>query len=865
MLGSGVFVLPGLAVGMTGGSAFLAYATVALCVLPAALAKAELASALPQSGGAYVFINKAFGPLTGTIMGLGLWASLLLKSAFALVGFSAYLRVLNETISETALALGLLVIITCLNLAGIKKVSQFQTVVVFISLSGLALLMSFSLPAVHARNFQPLFLNGAMGFSETVAFVFVSYAGVTKVSAIAGEVRNPGKNLPRGILLSLALITPLYCLIVFTLNGVLGVDRLKTNIRPIYSLATETMGPTAGLVAALVAILTMTSMANAGLLASSRFPFAMSRDGLLPPLFGIVHQRYLTPTACIFITAAAMGITISTLDIARIVKLASACMILAFAANNVALIVLRSSKSQWYKPEYHSPLFPALPIVGALVCGVLLVAMGEMALLAIAAISISGSLLYLFYGRKRTRDRGVLGKLGLRGDLLMPYTDPARAGNTLVSPKTTTIVALIGKEHASIEMLTLMGTALDGRKQVEVIHITEVPDQMALDEMLEEEPWVNSMRRRVLGMRELTHLNVQFRAMVSHDRVASLHDLSTRMSSDWLVMSWKSHHFFNPLGWLYNHLPSDLALFKDAHIRYIRRLLVLADPRFPEIVLTEAAQNLAAYFRASITFVTYLPLDAPASDTKQTRLYLDYVQKLCDISTKTLLLRGDSRLDTLAEATESYDLFVIGSRPHNKLSNIFFQTHEDRLVEHSICSTLLLKSPRAEARVLQDNSPSNLSEHIAPEIVKLGELATTKEALFKMCAEHFMEEVACAVTDEDILFALTSRERAQNTGVCHGVAMPHATLPELTESYLLIEVLKDPIDYDSSDGQPVDIIISTIGPPQHRQIQLLLLAAFSKHILNTELLTSLRSAKSIDEVMWLIQPVLEDRPQSQPQ
>ena len=860
MLGSGVFVLPGLAVGMTGGSAWLAYAAVALCVLPAALSKAELASALPRSGGAYVFINKAFGPLAGTIMGLGLWGSLLLKSAFALVGFSAYLRVLNEAIPEQALALGLLGVITCLNITGIRKVSQFQSVVVFISLCGLALLVTLSIPAVNTAHFRPLFRGGVSGFSETVAFVFVSYAGVTKVTAIAGEVRNPGKTLPRAIILSLALITPLYCLIVFALNGVLGIEQLETNIHPIYSLARTTIGSTGGIVAAVIAILTMTSMANAGLLASSRFPFAMSRDGLLPPVFGIVHQRYLTPTFCIIITAGTMGVAIVSLDIERIVKLASACMILAFAANNVALIVLRTSKSQWYKPEYRSPLYPALPVFGTLLSGLLLIAMGEMALRAVVGISLAGCLLFLAYGRQRTRERGMLGKLGLRGDLQTPYVDPAHDTDESVSPETTSIVALIGRERTSIEMLTLIGTALDGRKRVEVIHITEVPDQMALDELLEEEPWVNSMRRRVLGMRGLTKLNVRFRTMVSHDQVASLHNLSTRMSSDWLVMSWRGYHFFNPLGWLYNHLPSDLALFKDAHIRYIRRILVLADPRFQESVLTEATNNLAEYYDATVTFMSFVPLDAGPATVKQARLYLDYIQNLCDTPSRTLLLRGDSQLETIARATESYDLFIIGSRPHYKLSNIFFKTNEDQIVDRSICSTLLLKSPRVAPRPLEEEDTSDLSLNIGPSIVRLREEASTKEELFLLCAEHFMEEVSSNVSEEDIVHALTARERTQNTGVCHGVAMPHATLPELEETCLLIEILLEPIDYDSIDGQGVDVVISMIGPPRHRPLQLMLLASFSKHILETELLENLRNAESIGEVIWLLQPVFKGDP-----
>ena len=94
MLGSGIFVLPGLAAAKTGSSVWLAYLLAAICILPAALSKSELASAMPTSGGTYVYIERVFGPVLGTISGIGLWLSLLLKSSFALVGFGAYMLVL---------------------------------------------------------------------------------------------------------------------------------------------------------------------------------------------------------------------------------------------------------------------------------------------------------------------------------------------------------------------------------------------------------------------------------------------------------------------------------------------------------------------------------------------------------------------------------------------------------------------------------------------------------------------------------------------------------------------------------------------------------------------------------------------------
>ncbi|MEM1215875.1 MAG: amino acid permease, partial [Bacteroidota bacterium] len=133
MLGSGIFVLPGIAAAKTGPSIWLAYLLAGICVLPAALSKAELATAMPTSGGTYVYIERAFGPMMGTISGIGLWLSLLLKSSFALVGFGAYLAVFAADLQVELVALGSLALILLLNIMGVKKVGKAQLVIVSLS------------------------------------------------------------------------------------------------------------------------------------------------------------------------------------------------------------------------------------------------------------------------------------------------------------------------------------------------------------------------------------------------------------------------------------------------------------------------------------------------------------------------------------------------------------------------------------------------------------------------------------------------------------------------------------------------------------------------------------------------------------
>jgi len=213
---SGIFVLPGLAVGITGSSVWLAFLVSALCILPAVLSKSELATSMPKSGGTYVYIERAFGPLFGTISGLGLWLSLLLKSAFSLVGLSAYLYVLIEIDSSLtkSIALFSLLLILLLNIFGVKKVEKTQLIIVSISVLSLICIVFFGFGSFEASLTEPVFAKESSGFISAVAFLYISYAGVTKVAAVAGEIKNPEKNLPKTMLISLFLITVVYVLVL---------------------------------------------------------------------------------------------------------------------------------------------------------------------------------------------------------------------------------------------------------------------------------------------------------------------------------------------------------------------------------------------------------------------------------------------------------------------------------------------------------------------------------------------------------------------------------------------------------------------------------------------------------------------------
>ncbi len=706
MLGSGIFVLPGFAASLTGSSVWLAYLIAALCILPAVLSQSELATAMPSSGGAYVYIERAFGPLFGTISGIGLWLSLLLKSSFALIGLGAYLAVLinlDDNLTKLV-ALGFLCFIMFLNVFGVKKVGKVQLVVVSISLICLVSIFLIGFPLVKPDYLAPFLSNGNTGLVSTVAFVYISYAGVTKVAAIAGEIKNPDRNLPLAMILSLVTIASVYVFIAFVLVGNIPIKDLATDIRPIHTISNIIGGKYFGYAAAAVGVLTLMSMANSGVLASSRFPFAMARDKLLPSFLERLHSKYLTPVLSILITCITMAFVIIFLDIVKIAKLASAFMVMMFISVNFCVIILRETSAQWYNPSYKSPLYPFLQLFGVFSGFVLLVFLGWMPFFAILAVSTLGVFLYFFIGKNATRT-GILKNYGHRPALFLFYKKNRRklkkAGRSLsknldgkLVSNAGVVVPLLGNEN-SAEMLAEMASAINPRDSVQVVNITEVPNQTFLDALNQDTPKVVSIARRLKKLSSSQNLNIDFESVVTHEVSNTVAQLSGQTNCDWLVMGWngKAHSGLlirNPIGWLLAHVNSNFALFKDSGIKNISRVLIALRPGRKDKNFLAIAERVCAFYGASLTL---LHIVTPSFSKKATtNMESKSVQLLSGLKIKSDLkiVKSENPLSSISSISSDYDLLILGAPEKDSWISVLFGAGRDKFTENSACSVLRL-------------------------------------------------------------------------------------------------------------------------------------------------------------------------------
>ena len=708
MLGSGIFVLPGLAAAQTGPSVWLAYLVAALCVLPAALSKSELATAMPSSGGTYVYIERAFGPLFGTISGLGLWLSMLLKSSFALVGFGAYMLVLVD-LDESYIkyiAVVFLAFIFVLNITGAKKVGKVQLYIVSVSVLFLIAISFFGLQSMNTELLTPFLTEGDKGLLYTIAFVYISYSGVTKVAAIAEEIKNPSKNLPLSMLASLAVITAIYVVVSFVLVSNIPVAELSTDIKPIFTLADKLGGETIGIIAAIVGVITLISTANAGVLAASRFPFAMSRDSLLPEFMSKVSDKFKTPVITIAVTCVGMLLVIVFLDVVKIAKLASAFKVMMFIMVNLSVIILRETSAQWYKPKYKSPLYPWIQIFGIITGFFLLFYLGLVPVLAIGAIFLLGAIMYAFSNKEVSRT-GVLRKYGHRPALYLFYTKKKQEEietkrieeidknlDGSLNPDAGVVVPLLGNEQ-SAEMLVEIAAAINKRDTIQTVNITEVPNQTFLEAFMKDDPKILSLERRISGLSKSKKINVDFEAVVTHELSDTIDQLGSQTNCDWLVMGWngRAHSGIlvsNPIGWLLTNIRSDFALFKDNGVRYISRVLLALRPGRKDKNFLAVAERICSFYGAELTLLHVVSEQTPQSEIETMKS--KSLALISKITTKTevKILKNNDSIETISTQSAGYDLLILGTPQKDNWLSILFGTGKDKFTEKSACSVLRL-------------------------------------------------------------------------------------------------------------------------------------------------------------------------------
>jgi len=419
-LGTGIFVVLGEAVPEAGPAVTLAFVIAGLTALFSALSYAELAGTIPVAGSSYSYTYATLGELVAWICGWYLILEYGVSVAAVAVGWGEYLNeLLAGTIGVTipdALsappgegglfnlpALIVVLLAMAFLLGGARESARVNTVMVAIKIGALLLFCAVAFTGIRAGNYAPFMPLGMAGVSAAGATLFFSYIGFDAASTAGEEAKNPRRDLPRAIMLSLLIVTTLYVLVAAVAVGALPWRQFTGSEAALAGIMKVVTGQDIwAVLLAAGAVVAIASVVLTVLYGQTRILFAMSRDGLVPKVFSKVHPRTGTPRANTVIVSLFCGLLAAAIPLGQLADATSIGTLFAFALVNVAVIVLRRTRPDMPR-TFRVPLSPLLPLVGLAFCLWMMASLDAVTWTVFGFWMAAGLAVYFGYGIRRSR------------------------------------------------------------------------------------------------------------------------------------------------------------------------------------------------------------------------------------------------------------------------------------------------------------------------------------------------------------------------------------------------------------------------------------------------------------------------------
>lgn len=427
-LGTGIFVVLGEAAPLAGPAVVLSFVLAALAALFSALSYAELAGTIPVSGSSYSYAYATLGELVAWVCGWCLLLEYAVSVSAVAVGWGAYLNeLLDSTLGFTLpdsisqppgesggavnlAAVAVVALATFVLLRGVTESATANTIMVAIKVGILLFFCVVAFTAFDSGNLTPFAPMGMAGISSAGSKVFFSYIGFDAASTAGEEARNPRRDLPWAIIISLGVVTVVYIAVALAAVGALPWQELEDSDAALATVLSETFSgswPTA--LVSFGAVVAIASVVLTVMYGQTRILFAMSRDGLVPRVFQWVNPRTQTPTANTLLVAAFISVLAGFIPLGRLVDATSIGTLFAFALVSVGVIVLRQTKPDLPR-SFRTPLYPISPILGVGLCGYLMFELDHVTWFVFALWTIGGLLVYALYGYRHShlarRQRG---------------------------------------------------------------------------------------------------------------------------------------------------------------------------------------------------------------------------------------------------------------------------------------------------------------------------------------------------------------------------------------------------------------------------------------------------------------------------
>jgi len=421
IIGAGIFVLTGIAAATQAGPAIvLSFVVAGFACAFTALSYAELAAMIGGCGSAYGYTYASMGELIAWIIGWDLILEYGVATAAVAIGWSGYMNnaltamglplpdyllkapaaggVINLPAALIVLALSVLLAI------GVRQSAQFNAAMVVTKLGAITLFIFVALFNVQPANWQPFMPFGWEGVMKGAALIFFAYIGFDAVSTAAEEARRPSRDLPMGILASLAVCTVIYILVAALLTGIVPYTTLNVPSPVAEALLHIGYRWAAGFIAA-GAIAGLTTVMLVLYYGLTRLFLAMARDGLLPPLFSAIHPRTHTPVRIILLCGVAIAAIAGLTPISDVAELVNIGTLAAFVLVCGVVIFLRSTRPEVARP-FKTPFSPTVPLLGIVFCAYLMLSLPAITWWRFVIWLGIGLVIYFTYSRRHSSLHG---------------------------------------------------------------------------------------------------------------------------------------------------------------------------------------------------------------------------------------------------------------------------------------------------------------------------------------------------------------------------------------------------------------------------------------------------------------------------
>jgi len=404
ILGAGIYVLIGEAIGFAGNSVWISFLLGTIVAVFAGLSYAELTALFPKAAAEYTFVKNAFkNNFIAFIIGWLTSITSIITAATVALGFGGYFaNFLDLPITMSAILL--IGVLSIVNFVGIRQSSWINTIFAIVTIGGLALIIFLGVthPVTEPIDYFDA-PQGMTGIVLAFVLIFFAFIGFEDIANVAEEVKRPKKNLPRAIIISVVITGIIYILVSVYSVRIVDWQIIASSAAPLADVAKSVLGIEGEITISIIALFATASTVLITLVAGARIFYGMAKDGSLPSILGRVHPKTKTPWVAVgVIFATSVGFSFIG-DIVIVANITVFAVVVTFAMVNLSVILLRYIKpdlERSFRVPGNIGKFPILPLFGFIVTIYMALQFELEVVVAGVGIVVVGVLLYVFYIRR---------------------------------------------------------------------------------------------------------------------------------------------------------------------------------------------------------------------------------------------------------------------------------------------------------------------------------------------------------------------------------------------------------------------------------------------------------------------------------